>query len=79
MKRALLLLTLVLVGMFAAGTASEDSPKEEAKVYICVSKNAKRYHCDRDCRGLQSCKHEIRIVTIKEAQERGLTPCKVCY
>ena len=78
MKRALLLLTLVLGGMFV-GTANQDAPRQEEKVYICVSKNAKRYHCDRDCRGLQNCKHEIRIVTIKEAQERGLTPCKVCY
>ena len=51
----------------------------EATVYICVSGSSKRYHCDRDCRGLNNCEHTIRKVTVSKAKSMGRTPCKVCY
>lgn len=47
----------------------------QSKVYICNSPNAKKYHYNENCRGLNSCKHEIQKVTIKEAQSLGLTLC----
>lgn len=79
MKRAIVLAVMLAIGMAGQNTEASRNKKEEVAVYICVSKTAKRYHCDRDCRGLNNCTHEIKIVTVKEAEKRGLTPCKLCY
>ena len=49
--------------------------KNEDKVYICVSKGAKKYHFTENCRGLNSCKHDIKKVPISEAKGYGLTLC----
>ena len=51
----------------------------DSSVYICVSPGAKRYHCDRDCKGLNKCEHTIRKVSVSKARSMGLTPCKECY
>lgn len=61
------------------GTVIEDAAASEATVYICVSENSKRYHCNRNCRGLNNCEHTIREVTVSKAKSLGRTPCKVCY
>ena len=45
------------------------------EVYICVSKGAKKYHLVKDCNGLSNCKHEIKKVTKKDAESKGLTLC----
>lgn len=79
MKRAIVLAVMIAIGMAGLKAAASRDKKDEATVYICVSKTAKRYHCDRDCRGLNNCTHEIKIVTVKEAEKRGLTRCKLCY
>ena len=50
-----------------------------SKVYICVSTKSERYHAFKDCRGLQRCNHEIKEVSIEEAQKMGRTPCHICY
>lgn len=44
-------------------------------VYICDSKGAKRYHLDKDCRGLSNCKAEIKKVTLNDAKDSGKTLC----
>jgi hypothetical protein len=44
-------------------------------VYICGAKCAKKYHFSKSCRGFSSCKHEIKKVTLKEAEGFGLTLC----
>ena len=47
----------------------------QSDVYICASKGAKKYHLSKTCRGLSNCKHQIKTVTKKEAQNSGLTLC----
>lgn len=47
----------------------------DTEVYICVSKGAKKYHLDKDCRGLSGCKHEIKKVTKNDATNKGLILC----
>ncbi len=79
MKRTIVLAVMLAIGMTGLNAEASRDKKEESTVYICVSKTAKRYHCDRDCRGLNNCTHEVKIVTVKEAEKRGLTPCKQCY
>jgi hypothetical protein len=45
------------------------------EVYICISKNAKKYHLSETCRGLSKCKAQIKKVTLSEAQKQGKTLC----
>lgn len=48
---------------------------ESKTVYICVSKNAKRYHYDSKCRGINNCNYRIMKTTLVIAQGKGLTLC----
>ncbi len=47
----------------------------ETQVYLCGTTGGKKYHYKENCRGLNACKHEIVKVSLKEAQEYGLTLC----
>ena len=51
----------------------------EKKVWICTGPYSKRYHRDLDCKGLQSCSGDTKLVTISDAEEMGRTPCGYCY
>jgi hypothetical protein len=49
-------------------------------VYICNSGTAIVYHKDLRCRGIKSCTHEIKEVSLKEAVNKyGRRACKICY
>ena len=69
-----LLLALTFLFSFTA-------PKlKETNVYICDSPNAIVYHQSKTCSGLQRCKHEVKIVTLADAQNiYGRRACKICY
>lgn len=60
------------------GTAQK-SAVQRGNVYICTGGSSKRYHCDRDCKGLSRCSGEIEEVSEEEAEDMGRTPCKICY
>jgi hypothetical protein len=47
----------------------------ETKVYICGSAGAKKYHYSESCRGLNACKDQTAQISLKEAQDKGLTLC----
>ncbi len=52
----------------------------DEKVYVCHSSTSVAYHENKECRGLDSCKHEIIYITKKEAIENhGKRACKICY
>lgn len=68
MKLILLLFTVFIVNTSFIEASS-------TSVYICVSPNAKKYHFDKNCRGLQKCTHEIRKVTKEEAMKKSYTAC----
>jgi hypothetical protein len=56
------------------------APKDNSSdVYVCTGKYAKRYHCDEECKGLRSCRGDIVVMSIEEAEDYGLTPCGYCY
>ncbi|WP_330442017.1 hypothetical protein [Flavobacterium sp. C4GT6] len=67
MKKLLLLLLLVPLTAF--------NGSGESDVYICTGKSSKRYHYNKNCRGLSNCKAEIKEVTLKEAKDKGRTLC----
>lgn len=93
MKKTLLLFALLAIVSCGETKEKEISQKETTtehretetkathydEVYVCTGKYAKRYHCDEYCRGLQSCRSEIVVMSIEEAEDYGLTPCGYCY
>jgi len=66
MKKLLALLALFTLLSFSV---------TEDKVYVCNSKNAKKYHYSETCRGLNACKHEIITMTKAKAKAAGLDLC----
>jgi len=63
MKTGFLLLTFLTLNL------------SESNVYICGPTGAKKYHYTNNCRGLNSCSHGIKKVSISEAKSYGLTLC----
>lgn len=53
--------------------AADDTAGDE--VFVCKSTGAKKYHIDKDCRGLNRCKHKIEKTTKKAAEAMGLGLC----
>lgn len=80
MKKTLSILMLP-IALISCGGAKEKKNNELGfdEVYVCTGKYAKRYHCDENCKGLGSCKGEIRLVPISTAKKQGKTPCGYCY
>jgi hypothetical protein len=73
------LFTLLLIAPLACGNSKKAVPHDNtATVMICTGKYAKRFH-DHKCRGLKSCKGEIRTVTLEKAKRGGYTACGYCY
>lgn len=64
-KVVLLLLMIVLLSSF----------KPISSVFICGSEGAKKYHFNKNCRGLKSCEHTIYEVSLNKAQQLGLSLC----
>lgn len=81
----------VYVSSTAVDTTSDSSTDEDGEdetmdvtttddeaVYICTGGYAKRYHLDRFCSGLSSCRGDIEAVSLEEAEDEGRTPCHKC-
>lgn len=66
----------VLVASFLCPFLSESV---SGSVYVCNSKQAKAYHSNYDCRGLNRCKYDPDCVSLSEAKRRGLRACRICY
>ena len=49
--------------------------KTPTETMVWVSGSGKRYHCKSNCSGMKSPKQ----ISLSDAQQRGLTPCKNCY
>lgn len=63
-----LLLTISIITLFSFNSVVD-------YVYICDSKTAKKYHYDKNCRGIKSCKFKIVKITLSEAEEKNKTLC----
>jgi hypothetical protein len=69
MKYYILILTITILTSFS----------NKSKVYVCMSKTSVAYHSTKTCNGLNSCSHEIKSLSIQEAENYGKRPCKKCY
>lgn len=80
MKKILSILMLA-VALISCGGGKEKKNNKLGfdEVYVCGGRYAKRYHNDEYCKGLQSCRGGIEIMTIEEAEDLGKTPCGYCY
>ena len=50
-----------------------------ATVYVCMSKGSVAYHDNDNCAGLNRCTHEVRAMSVADAQELGKRACQKCY
>ena len=82
-QTSVVLRLLVFVALFLTPVVSinagETEALEQQKVYVVMSNTAYAYHSNKDCKGLRNATHEIRQVTVEEAEKMGRHPCKICY
>ena len=67
----LLLVVTLLVSLTGAA--------QVANVYICTGRYAKVYHSNKNCKGLDNCKGEVKLVSLETAKQQGKRACKLCY
>ena len=48
---------------------------EQKEVFICKGKSSKKYHLDKNCRGLKNCSTKIYKVKLQEALKMKRTLC----
>jgi len=61
---------LMLFLMFVGGKGTDTT------AYICDSPNAKKYHLNTTCRGLNNCTYRIKKTTVAVAKRSGKTICR---
>lgn len=86
MKKLLPLLGLLiaLTGFVNAPVATRLYPvhrveKHVASVYVCMSKSSLAYHNRDNCAGLNRCNHEVKSMSVDDAQNLGKRECMKCY
>lgn len=72
------IIAIVLI-LIASALDNYSSESQGSKVYVCTGTRSQCYHRVETCRGLESCRGEIRLVTLKAAQSLGRRECKMCY
>ena len=81
---ALVYLGPAVAGLFFGNNDQEEisplmsQPDTSIIVYICTGPQAKSYHIDVNCYGLQSCSADVEEIAIEEAQDYQRTPCHYC-
>lgn len=72
MKKFILLISLAVL----TSSATVNLPTVTYQdVFICDSKNGKKYHFSKTCRGLNACKASIKKLSLTEAKKIGKTIC----
>jgi hypothetical protein len=56
-----------------------EAGRRTATVYVCVSKSSVAYHSRDNCAGLNRCSHEVRAMSVTDAQQLGKRACRKCY
>lgn len=91
MKQFVLLLAIIMMASCSSSSKKSADVEPEKKgafvksavssdnVFVCTGSSSKRYHCNRECRGLSRCSGEIEEVSEEEAEDMSRTPCKICY
>lgn len=72
MKKFILLISLALLSSSATVYVPTTTYQD---VFICASKNGKKYHFSSTCRGLNACKASIKKLSLSDARKKGKTIC----
>lgn len=72
MKKILILFLVALSTGFTPYNIHLDSV---ADVYICNGSYSKKYHYNKNCRGLSNCSTKVEEVTLARAKELGRGLC----
>lgn len=68
---------IIIAGtLLVSGCATNKQP---SSVFICTGLNGDAFHMTTTCKGLNNCDGELGEVTIADAMEIGLHPCKLCF
>lgn len=85
-NRSMLYLNLLLAQCGSDRTSKNGREPAEfynsssAIVWVCVARTSKKYHTNRDCKGLRNCRHRLIEISVREAEEHySRRPCKLCY
>ncbi|MCW5521121.1 hypothetical protein J1N09_14830 [Aureitalea sp. L0-47] len=68
LRLAILALGFVVTTSFISDTSLTD-------VYICKGPYSKKYHYDKNCRGLSNCSTSIYKITLTDAKQMGRSLC----
>jgi len=79
MKKLFLTTFMLTLASGYTGAITQPAETTATMVYICTGKSSKRYHKTDECRGLDNCSGDIKLITIEKAKQMGRTPCRVCY
>lgn len=72
-------LAVIAFMLLICGINNYSSEMGGGKVYVCTGSRSQCYHRTETCRGLNTCKGEIKAVSLKTAQSLGRRECKICY
>lgn len=61
------------------GIGDDPDRYDGEEVYVCTGGSSRKYHRLSNCKGLRSCGGNIEKVYLEFAEEKGRTPCKMCY
>jgi hypothetical protein len=67
--------TLLLLFLLSGNSKHTIVRDTTTMVYICDSPHAKKYHLNKNCKGLSTCQHNVRKITLEQAQKKGKTLC----
>ena len=46
---------------------------------VSLTGAAQVYHSNKNCKGLDNCKGEVKLVSLETAKQQGKRACKLCY
>lgn len=76
---AMVLLTVLSVGVVVSCNAGGDDDDVAGTVYVCTSSGSKVWHCRKNCSGLKKCGGSIRETTVGSLGSQYKKPCGICY
>lgn len=72
-------IVLTILMLFLVSSNFTEAKQKDGKVYVCTGSRSQCYHKVENCRGLKSCRGEVKKISLKAAQSVGRRECKICY
>jgi len=80
MKRALnFFLFILFIFLCSCSLEHQSNNDNSVTVYVCTGTYSKKYHSDKQCRGLGNCKGDIVSESESSAIKNDKSKCSICY